>query len=220
MKKQSEECSLKPTNFKILNKNQREVLKNLSFTKKFNFYLAGGTGLSLYLAHRTSTDFDFYTYKRFKNLSIYFKEGEVVNDLEDTFEIIVKNVSISFFYYPYSLIREPFQIENIKVASIEDISAMKMISITQRGNFRDFLDIYFLIRKFGLKKLINWTKEKYSNYSIFLILKGLLYFKDADRTAKENEKRIKLLEDVKWNKIKELIKKEVKAYVEGAKNGG
>lgn len=220
MKKQSEECSLKPTNFNILSKNQKEVLKNLSFTKKFNFYLAGGTGLSLYLAHRTSTDFDFYTYKRFKNLSIYFKEGEVVNDLEDTFEIIVKNVSISFFYYPYSLIREPFQIENINVASIEDISAMKMISITQRGNFRDFLDIYFLIRKFGLKKLINWTKEKYSNYSIFLILKGLLYFKDADRTAKENEKRIKLLEDVKWNKIKELIKKEVKAYVEGAKNGG
>lgn len=219
MKKQSEKFLLKPVNLEILSKNQRQALAELSFTKKLGFYLAGGTGLSLYLAHRSSIDFDFYKGKKFKNLSIYFKEGEIINDFEDTFEIIFKDIKISFFYYPYSLIRKPIQLGQIKVASIEDISAMKMISIVQRRNYRDFIDIYFLIKKFGLKKLLEWTKEKYSNYSKYLILKGLIYFKDADLTAKENEKRIKLFEHVKWQEVKELIKKEVKAIIEKEQNG-
>ncbi|MEO0297216.1 MAG: hypothetical protein ABIN23_07210 [candidate division WOR-3 bacterium] len=59
---------MKPDNTEILSKHQKEILKLLDFTKKFNFYLAGGTGPALYLGHRSSIDFDFYTEK---NLKIY-----------------------------------------------------------------------------------------------------------------------------------------------------
>lgn len=217
MKKQSEESLLRPNNTQILSEEQKKILKLLDFTEKLNFYLAGGTGLALYLGHRTSIDFDFYTEKKFEDLSRYFKEGEIVMNSEDTFEIILKNIHISFFYYPYSLIRKPFKLENILVASIEDISAMKIVAIVQRGNYRDFVDIYFLIRKFGLKKLIEWTQEKYPGYSKFLILKGLLYFEDADRTAKENEKRIKIFENVKWNQVKKVIRKETEGLLKKEK---
>lgn len=93
MKEQSEKSFLKPDNTEILSKHQKEILKLLDFTKKFNFYLAGGTGPALYLGHRSSIDFDFYTEKKFKDLSIYFKEGEIVMNSEDTFEIILKEIS-------------------------------------------------------------------------------------------------------------------------------
>ncbi|HOK57314.1 MAG TPA: nucleotidyl transferase AbiEii/AbiGii toxin family protein [bacterium] len=213
MKEQLEKSLLNPIHTEILSKEQKEILKELKFTKKMNFYLADGTGLALYLGHRTSIDFDFYSQQQFKTLSVYFKNGEIVNDTEDTFEIIVKNTHLSFFYYPYKLIRKPVEMENILVASIEDISAMKIISIVQRGNYRDFIDIYFLMKIFGIKKLINWLKEKYLNYSTFLILKGLIYFEDADKTVKEDKERIRMIEKIEWKQVKKFIKKEVEKFV-------
>ncbi|MDD3725870.1 MAG: hypothetical protein PHI44_01560 [Candidatus Ratteibacteria bacterium] len=59
----------------------------MRFTNKLNFYLAGGTGFVLYLAHRTSVDFDFYSPHKIKNLTRYFEKGEIISDSEDTFEI-------------------------------------------------------------------------------------------------------------------------------------
>jgi len=47
----------------ILNYNQKKILKNISFLKKYDFYLAGGTALALYFGHRTSQDLDFYKKK-------------------------------------------------------------------------------------------------------------------------------------------------------------
>ena len=219
MKGRLEKSLLEPVHTDVLTSEQRDILKILGFTRKLDFYLAGGTGLALYLAHRTSIDFDFYSFRKFKDLSRYFKEGEIIMDSEDTFEIKVKNTNLSFFYYPYKLIRRLNSFKEIYVASIEDISAMKIIAIVQRGNFRDFIDIYFLIKKFGLKSIINWTKQKYSGYSTFLILKGLTYFEDADRTAIEDEKRIKIFEKITWREIKKFIGEEVRKYAEELKRG-
>jgi len=37
---------------------------------------------------------------------------------------------------------------------------MKILAISQRGLMRDFIDIYFLIKKFGLKKILEFAKKK------------------------------------------------------------
>ena len=42
-----------------LNPTQNKILPQLTFTKP-QFYLGGGTALTLQLGHRTSVDFDFY----------------------------------------------------------------------------------------------------------------------------------------------------------------
>jgi predicted nucleotidyltransferase component of viral defense system len=61
-------------------------------------------------------------------------------------------------------------LESIYLASREDIAAMKIIAISQRGKRRDFFDIYFLIREFGVKKIIEFTKEKYPIRLTFPVL--------------------------------------------------
>jgi len=58
-------------NLKILpskTKNLLEALSKKSFIK--NFYLAGGTALSLQLGHRLSFDLDFFTPEEFDSQKI------------------------------------------------------------------------------------------------------------------------------------------------------
>ncbi|PKP56322.1 MAG: hypothetical protein CVT88_10325 [Candidatus Altiarchaeales archaeon HGW-Altiarchaeales-1] len=207
---------LKPEYLTALNKEQTEIFNKLAFTKRFDIYLAGGTALTFYLNHRTSADFDFYSSKKL-NIAGYFtevfkKEGYSVTinmDTPETTDLMVGNIHISCFYYPYKLIRQLFSFQDIYVASVEDIAAMKIIAIVQRGKFRDFTDIYFLMRTFGLEKIIEWTKEKYPEYSTTLILKALVYFEDAGGEISSNGRGLKIFDStLTWTKIKKFIIKE------------
>jgi len=49
----------------ILDKKRRDLLP-LSKEFKDKFFLVGGTALALQLGHRTSDDFDFFSFENFK----------------------------------------------------------------------------------------------------------------------------------------------------------
>jgi len=219
MKKQSKIFIPKQENLKLLNHNQKLVFENLGFTSKYDLYLAGGTALIFYLGHRTSLDFDFYTEKRFKKgklTKIFMKElmnkglnVEVEEDEENTCFLVVNNVNLSCFYYPYPLIGKLKKFNNVLIASIQDISAMKALAIGQRGTKRDFIDIYYLIKIFGLKKILSWAKKKYSEYSEMVFLKGLVYFEDTEK----EERNIGIIDkSITWSKIKKEIVEAVRKY--------
>jgi len=197
----------------VLDKGRINLLKKLEFLERYGFYLAGGTALALQIRHRISLDFDFYTEKKFDSTKLReefdkrFRGVQEIYIAEDTLGLTVNDIGISFFKYQYPLIRLLQRVESLFIASKEDIAAMKIIAISQRGTRRDFMDIYFLIKEFGLKKIIEFTKEKYPMFNIYVGLQGLVYFKDADENL-ENE-RLKLLKDVKWKEVKTYILKEV-----------
>ncbi len=197
----------------LLNKKQRELLKKLGFLKKYDFYLAGGTALALQINHRTSLDFDFYTEKKFDSRKLReefdarFKNIQEIYIAEDTLDLNIDGVKVSFFRYPYLLIRPYQEVEGLLLASVEDIAAMKILAISQRGKRRDFIDIYFLIKKFSLEQIIEFIKEKYPMFNIYVGLQGLVYFKDADEDPEK--RRFRLLKKVRWNEIKKFIIKEV-----------
>lgn len=197
----------------ILDRKRINFLQKLGFLEKYGFYLAGGTALAIQIRHRTSLDFDFYTEKKFdvrelrEEFGSRFKKIQEIYIAEDTLVLAVNDINISFFKYPYSLIRPAKRLEGISVASIEDISAMKIIAISQRGKRRDFIDIYFLMKNFGLKKILEFTREKYPMFNIYVGLQGLVYFKDADEDLEKN--RFRLLKNIDWEELKEYIIKEV-----------
>ena len=113
---------------------------------------------------------------------------------------------MSFFKYPYPLIKPLQKLEIVDVASLEDIAAMKIIAISQRGKKRDFIDTYFLMKILGLREIIEYTKEKYPRFNIYVGLQGLIYFKDADEDLEKD--RFRLLKDINWKEIKRYIVKE------------
>lgn len=197
----------------VLDRRRIGLLKKLGFLKKHGFYLAGGTALALQIKHRTSLDFDFYTEKEFdprklrEKFDEEFEEVREIHIAEDTLGLEVDGIGISFFRYPYPLVKPLQKIESAYLASLEDIAAMKIIAISQKGKRRDFIDIYFLIKDFGLRKIIDLTRKKYPMFNIYVGLQGLVYFKDADEDLEEG--RFRLLREVNWEEIKNHILKEV-----------
>jgi len=182
---------------KILSREQNEVLERLKKSVISNklfpnlFYLAGGTGLALMLAHRKSDDFDFFSKEKFsteKLLEIIiesFGEDKVILSeiKDDTLIIFLTNIQVAFFQYNYPLLKPVIKKNSLNIASIEDISAMKVIAIIQRGTKKDFIDLWAIIRQteHSLKDIFSFCKEKYdSAFSESIALKALTYFKDAE----------------------------------------
>lgn len=204
--------------FEIFTFEQRSIFSKLNFVKKLGLYLAGGTALALQLGHRTSIDFDFYTKRHFRKGEFlkFFKQGlknfslKVLRDQDDTFEAQINGVHLSCFYYPYKLVGKLIEAYGIPIASVEDAAAMKLVAISQRGKRRDFIDIFYLIKKLGLKKILSLAEEKYPEFDIYNGLRGLVYFTDAD--ADKEVFRIRALKDIRWLEIKKFIKDQVKKF--------
>ena len=64
------------------------------------------------------------------------------------------------------------------LASLTDIAAMKTAAVVQRARQRDFYDIYYLIKKLGLEKIISATYQKFPWYeenNVVMLLPSLIY---------------------------------------------
>ncbi|MBU4332533.1 nucleotidyl transferase AbiEii/AbiGii toxin family protein [Patescibacteria group bacterium] len=203
----------------ILSKSQKEILETLSFFKKYKFYLAGGTALALQIGHRTSVDFDFYKETKIRPLILLseFKKNFINTKIKITeatssdFRTVIRNVDLTAFYYPYPLIRDFVKFSDINLASVEDITAMKIIAIVQRGRQRDFFDIYYLLKRYTLGQILEFVQEKHPEYDIYTCLRALIYFQDADGEGRDT--RIKLFDKTAtWSKVKKVLLIEVKNF--------
>jgi len=155
-----------------------------------SFYLAGGTALALKYNHRTSKDFDFFSEVFFQkpvllHLNTLQKHGnlEVETLKDDTLIFYLDGVKCSFFLYPYKLIKPVEIIENVAVASDEDIAGMKAIAIMQRGTKKDFYDLWFLMKthRWNLNKIKEICKSKYGKvFSEAAFERAVIYFEDAE----------------------------------------
>ena len=205
--------------FKILDKKREKLLSQLVFLKKYGFYLAGGTALALQIGHRTSLDFDFYSERKFDNKKLFlelerkFKNVILIQKPEQTLIVKINGVEVSFFHYPYPLIYPLVKYKDVYLASKEDIAAMKLIAISDRGTKRDFIDIYFLLKEFSLKRIFEFVIKKYPNFNIYVGLQGLTYFIDAE---KQQKRKLYLFHFVSWSKVKKFLIEEVKKYQKNA----
>lgn len=135
------------------------ILSKISFVN--NYYLAGGTALSLHFGHRFSNDLDFFSQKPDKPQTIIANlkdvgELEVFQNNAGTFNGQLNKVELSFFIYPYKTILPLVDYKNINVASVTDIACMKLDAISSRGTKRDFIDLYAICtRNNEINSLLN-----------------------------------------------------------------
>ena len=206
----------------ILSREQNEVLERLKKSVLSNnlFYLAGGTGLAIILAHRKSYDFDFFSKDQFsteKLLEIIVKsfgEDEVILSeiKEDTLIVFLNNIQVSFFQYNYPLLKNLIKKDGLYIASLEDILAMKVIAIIQRGTKKDFIDLWTIIKekKYSLQDTFIFCKTKYGKaFSESIALKALTYFKDAEEETPDEEES-----NFSWESIKKYLIENCRKYFE------
>ena len=96
----------------------------------------------------------------------------------------------------------------MRLAAINDIAAMKLAAITNRGTKKDFVDLFFLLKRYSLKELIDLYTDKYPDGQLFFVLKSLVYFEDA-----EEQPMPKMLADVEWSNVKKKITESVQSLI-------
>ncbi len=196
----------------ILGPSQRRVLERLGpVAATLNFYLAGGTAVALHLGHRRSDDLDWMTAERLPDplgLAARLRSRSVpveVREVADgTLHATVSRVRVSFLEYRYGLLRPLAEWEEARapVASLEDLAAMKLAAVAQRGSRKDFVDIYAIGReRIPLPRMLALYKEKYSVRDAGHVLYGLAYFADADR-----ERMPRMVWRVGWQEVKRSIR--------------
>jgi len=201
---------------KTIGKKIIALLQSLGKIKEIkNFYLAGGTSLALQIGHRKSIDLDFFSAKKFNNTILKSElqnigKIEIVTDEPDTLNLMINEVKVSFFYYPYKLIFPKIKFDNILLADWRDIATMKLEAIGGRGSKKDFIDLYFLCENNSLSQIFTWYKEKFIKikYNELHLLKSLTYFEDA-----EKEPMPKMLKDISWSNVKKELIKKVKEMI-------
>lgn len=177
-----------------------------------NFYLSGGTALSLQLGHRESEDLDFFSQSPFDPRLVQTELEKMghLSDLElseNTLNGYLDGVKLQFLGYPYPLLEPLVDYGRIKLSSLLDIACTKLQTVGMRGNKKDFVDMYILLQKYPLLDLLNKMREKYQNseYNLPHIFKSLVYFADA-----ENQAMPRLHTTIKWRTVKTRMIEEVK----------
>ena len=163
-----------------------ELLEKIMKLNQFDdFLLVGGTSLALQIGHRNSIDIDLFG-KREIDEALFTKTLQTLGTLEvfnrskNILITSINGVKVDFVNYQYPLLKKPILIEGIRMASREDVAAMKLNAIYGRGSKKDFIDLYFLLKEFSLPEMIDFYLEKYFDGSKFMMIKSLTYFSDAD----------------------------------------
>lgn len=189
------------------------TLKKIATSKlKDSYYLAGGTACALHLGHRVSYDLDFFSAKPIDPLSLINQLSdlgnlEVFQNEPGTFNGQLDETKISFFKYPYPLIENTEEYEQVHISSIQDLAGMKIEAIASRGAKRDFVDLYYISQSCSLMQTVEWFKQKfhYKNVSVPHVLKSLVYFQDADSQPEPN-----MIVDYSWVTIRKYFTDQVK----------
>ncbi len=196
-----------------------ELLKKIqNIPEFFKLRLVGGTSLALQTGHRKSIDLDLFgkiECDEFTIANILNKTGQVtvLKKSENINIYTINGIKVDIVNYPYLWLKDIIFEDTLKLAGKEDIAAMKLSAITNRGTKKDFIDLFFLLKEYSLEAIFDFYKKKYNDGSIFLVIKSLAYFDDADE-----EEMPDMCISVNWEKIKNHISNILNNYLKNMKS--
>lgn len=210
--------------FNTVNEHLKSALITLMKSDVFHtFRLVGGTALSLQLGHRYSIDIDLFSDAEYGSIDF----NVIDKYIEDTFPYhnhlsnlnpaLGKSYCIGTnkdnivkldIYYTDPFIQLPLIKDTIRMASTEEIIAMKMDVVQRVGRKKDFWDLHELLSTYSLSNMLSLHKQRYTyTHNQELILKNLTNFELAN-----NDFDPICLKGKYWEFIKEDIMEVVKSH--------
>lgn len=210
---------LSPKTQKIFDK-----ISKLDCIKEYT--LIGGTALSLQIDNRLSEDLDFCKWRKHKKdkpevdwpqIEKQLKTiGKVKTDVKDLNDVLFEVEGVKISFYANHLYKEPRNIfkttfhNNIKIADIDSIGQMKVEVMLRRNKFRDYYDIYSILKKDRkledlIKGASTYCDHKFKTKNMEAILTSSQKF--------EKEKEFNLLKpkyDVSAKDIEDYILKHIR----------
>jgi predicted nucleotidyltransferase component of viral defense system len=126
-----------------------------------DYTLVGGTALSLQIKARLSEDLDFMKWRTSKNQKQEVDWVTIEKELKNIGEVqsvdifdfnhvqfVINDVKLSFYFSDkFTPVSAPIHFKNnLILADLMAIAAMKMEVMLRRSNFRDYYDIYSLLK--------------------------------------------------------------------------
>lgn len=194
--------TIKDNTLELLKKLQRE--ETLSTTR-----LVGGTALALQIGHRISVDLDLFSKEpldinaieqilthKFNFSAHFISKGSVRGEID--------GIKIDILHHPYEWIDDPVCEEDIIMASLQDITAMKLNTIIHNGTRpKDFLDVAYLSQYFSYDDMRSLLVQKYPEYDPILLDRCINYFDDIETDFVAD---IRLVDGrVNFNKVKQRL---------------
>lgn len=132
--------------------------------------------MSLQIEKRQSEDFDFMVWQKHKNEKVEVNWPSVKKELDSVGQVRgyevggmnyvsfnFEGVKLSFYAAPRKAIKTMHRINfvnNLFISDIESIGAMKMETMLRRSKFRDYYDIFSILKEgVDIQKMINLALE-------------------------------------------------------------
>lgn len=162
-----------------------------------DFRLVGGTALSLYLGHRISVDIDLFTDATYG--SVNFNAIEVF--LKKTFVYVDGNfggnagmgksyligtdadnvIKLDLYYSMDPFFQNAFVEDGLRMATVEEIIAMKIDVVQRSGRKKDFWDLHELLNRYTINEMIGFHKRRFEwTHNEPLIRNNFVDFSEAD----------------------------------------
>jgi len=182
--------------------------------------LVGGTSISLQLGHRMSVDIDLFTdapYESidFKAIDKWLRANYTYVDTPDYKPVGMgkpyfigenkKNCIKLDLYYTDNFIDDYITVDGIRLATIDEIIAMKADVIERGGRKKDFWDLHELMGEYTLDNIINLHKKRYP----YTHNPKLLINKLTDFTFADDDFEPQCLQGKHW----EIIKMDILEFV-------
>lgn len=171
-----------------------------------DFILVGGTSLSLQLGHRISIDLDLFSVTPFNEVDLSsYLTIQYGLELDFISRCTVKGEiqGVQRLYSPsISLDQAIYRRKKIRLASVNDISAMKLNAIAGNGSrIKDFIDIAYLSSLLSFTDMLHAYEQKYRANTI-IPLKAITYWDDINFSEP-----IKMLDAkaFQWKKIEKRL---------------
>lgn len=208
----------------LLEESLQKIVSSAVFD---GFILVGGTCLSLQLGHRRSIDIDLFTAIDYgsidtqsikKFLTENFSYCENLDTLDQSalgYSVRIGNSATDLvkldLFYTEKFIFPAIEIDNIKLADLREIAAMKMGAITQDiPRQKDFWDIHELNETYSFHDMIEWGIQR-NEWAVSKadILKGF----DKIDCILESPDGIDCFRGKYWELVKDDLKETVNEYI-------
>jgi hypothetical protein len=168
----------------ILSNNQKKLLP---LVKQFqaDFYLVGGTAIALHLGHRRSFDFDLFSPHPFNTQAIrtQIKKTAPITktfiESQGEMTLLVNETRFTVFEFRYPIDHPVKFNETITLPELKTLAAMKAFALGFRPKWKDYLDLYFLLKQFSLTEIVKTAESIFGGeFNHKLFREQLAYHKD------------------------------------------
>lgn len=172
--------------FEIFDSQRKEVFDQLAEFRK-DGVLAGGSAVALLIGHRLSYDFDIFTPKKIprhlllKATQIFGKKIQKLVDTSAELSFLTdQKIKVSFVHFPFLPLHRTIKTKSISLYDLQDLASNKAYVIGRRGEYRDYVDLFFMLKRgLKLRKIIKEAQKRFQGaFSERLFLQQLTYFED------------------------------------------